>query len=313
MQRKDTHFRLTISLETRVVVALAHLGSGKFLQMVGEVYGIAKNTTSIIVQKFCEIVSRHLKPIAFMKLTTIRIQQMISKFEALHHIPYIIGTIDGNHILIIVPFTNLGSYHCRKGFYSCLLQGICDVECKFWDYDYGWVGSVHDWALFLKIDIGKCVVKGKFLLYKLIANATYPVWPWFWCPFKGGKNELSPKKVHWNFIQSSTRMAIERAFGMLKGTWRILPKRVDTPLRHVPNLITTCLSLHNLCIIHRDNFNMQWVKEAIREMEHMKEKVFGNLKETNVYCIVEQTIQDMKWLGNPKMYQEFGLSYELDP
>jgi hypothetical protein len=108
-------------------------------------------------------------------------------------------------------------------------------------------------------------------------------------------------------------MAIERAFGMLKRRWRILFKKVDTPLRHVPNLITTCLSLQNLCIIHKDNFNMQWVEKAIREMEHMKEKVFGNLKETYVNCIAEQVMQDMKWLGNPKLQQESSLSYELDP
>ncbi len=108
-------------------------------------------------------------------------------------------------------------------------------------------------------------------------------------------------------------MVIERASGMLKGRWKILLKKVDTRLKHVPNLITTCLSLHNLCVIHKDNFNMQWVEKAICEMEHMKEKVFGNLKETNVYCIAEQAIQDMKWLGNPKSQQEFCLSYELDP
>jgi hypothetical protein len=58
---------------------------------------------------------------------------------------------------------------------------------------------------------------------------------------------------------------------------------------------------------------MQWVEKAICEMEHMKKKFEGNLKETNVYCIVEQAIQDMKWLGNPKLQQEFCLPYELDP
>jgi hypothetical protein len=46
---------------------------------------------------------------------------------------------------------------------------------------------------------------------------------------------------------------------------------------------------------------MQWLEEVIREMEHMKENVFGNLKETNLYYIVEQAIRDMKWLGNPKL------------
>ncbi len=58
---------------------------------------------------------------------------------------------------------------------------------------------------------------------------------------------------------------------------------------------------------------MQWVKEAIHEMEHMKEKFGGNLEEIDVYYIVEQAIQDIKWLGNPKLQQESGLSYELDP
>ncbi len=42
-------FQIINSLGTRVVVALVHLGSGNSLQMVGEVYGIAKSTTSIIV------------------------------------------------------------------------------------------------------------------------------------------------------------------------------------------------------------------------------------------------------------------------
>jgi hypothetical protein len=48
-------------------------------------------------------------------------------------------------------------------------------------------------------------------------------------------------------------------------------------------------------------------------MEHMKEKFGGNLEEIDVYYIVEQAIQDIKWLGNPKLQQESGLSYELDP
>jgi len=131
--------------------------------------------------------------------------------------------------------------------------------------------------------------------------------------FKGGKSELSLEKMHWNFIQPSTWMVIKRIFGMLKGRWRILLKRVDTLLRHDPNFITTCLSLHNLCIIHKENFNMQWVEEATCEVEHMKKKVFEILKETDVYHIVEQAIQDMKQLGNPKLQQECNLSYESNP
>jgi len=58
---------------------------------------------------------------------------------------------------------------------------------------------------------------------------------------------------------------------------------------------------------------MQWVEEATCEVEHMKKKVFEILKETDVYHIVEQAIQDMKQLGNPKLQQECNLSYESNP
>ena len=68
-------------------------------------------------------------------------------------------------------------------------------------------------------------------------------------PFKGHKDCLTQEQYHWNFVQSFTRMCVEQAFGMLKGEWRILLKRMDVHLRIVPSLISTCLVLHNMCII----------------------------------------------------------------
>ena len=86
--------------------------------------------------------------------------------------------------------------------------------------------------------------------------------PFFIVPFKGQKSDLPRKKQYWNFIQSSTKMAVEKAFGILKGRWRILLKQIDMPLPHVPNVVTTCICLHNLCIILGDSFDMQWAKQA---------------------------------------------------
>ena len=60
-------------------------------------------------------------------------------------------------------------------------------------------------------------MKGAFLPFKFIGDAAYPIRPWFYSPFKGEKNGLFRKKAFWNFIQSSTRMAVERTFGILKG------------------------------------------------------------------------------------------------
>jgi hypothetical protein len=57
-------------------------------------------------------------------------------------------------------------------------------------------------------------------------------------------------------------MAIERTFGILKGRWRILLKKIDMPFHHLPNIVIATLCLHNLCIIHGDAFDMDWAREA---------------------------------------------------
>jgi len=86
-----------------------------------------------------------------------------------------------------------------KRIYSCLLQGVVDIDCKFWDYDFGWIGRIYDWALFQKSKIGKKTMKGAFLPDKFIDDVAYPMRPWFYSPFKGemegllrpkGKNTL---------------------------------------------------------------------------------------------------------------------------
>ena len=96
-------------------------------------------------------------------------------------------------------------------------------------------------------------MEGKFQPYKLIGDAAYPVQPWMYCSFKGGKTTLSGKDANWNFIQSSTRICVERAFGILKGRWKVIMKRCEVPLRNTPDIVATCVALHNLCIVNKED------------------------------------------------------------
>ena len=87
--------------------------------------------------------------------------------------------------------------------------------------------------------------------------------------FRGHKDGLTREEYNWNFVQNSTRMCIERAFGMLKGRWRILLKRIDVYLKNAPDLVSTCIVLHNICIILGDNFwKAEWVQEASDEVHN---------------------------------------------
>jgi len=84
-------------------------------------------------------------------------------------------------------------------------------------------------------------MQDKFLPYKLITDV-YPMRPQFYSPFKGEKYELPKYKRHWNFIQFSTKMLVERIFGI--------------PLCHMLNLVMACICLHNMCISNLDGFDM---------------------------------------------------------
>ena len=62
-------------------------------------------------------------------------------------------------------------------------------------------------------------------------------------------------------------MVIENAFGRLKDRWRCLLKRNDTATADVPNMITACCILHNICEVHKDEFIDSWL-EDISEVSH---------------------------------------------
>ena len=55
-------------------------------------------------------------------------------------------------------------------------------------------------------------------------------------------------------------MVVEHAYGRLKGRWRTLLKRNDTSIHDLPKLVAACCVLHNICEIHRENFNEEWLE-----------------------------------------------------
>ena len=154
-------------------------------------------------------------------------------------------------------------------------------------------------------------MKGAFLPFKFIGDAAYPIRPWFYSSFKGEKDGLSREKAFWNFIQSSTRMAVERAFGILKGRWRILLKRIDMPLQNVPDIVTASLCLRNLCILENDDFDMDWARSVEEELQReatnrsYKEKLqreanmaLGRMHERDRFMSLESLLKEMKELQN---------------
>lgn len=101
------------------------------------------------------------------------------KFANIADLPGVIGAIDGCHIQISAPTENAFCYINRKGYYSILLQGICDTSLKFIDVFIGICGSVHDSRVWNLSDIKRLIIENDRRYfqdyYYLIADAAYPL------------------------------------------------------------------------------------------------------------------------------------------
>ncbi len=104
-----------------------------------------------------------------------------------------------------------------------------------WEYEFGWVGNMHDWIVFQLTKVGKMCIQGKFVPCKLISDVTYLVKTWIYCPFKGARDLTL--EANCNFIQSSTQMLIEQTFDILKWRQKIIMKHMDCSLCFIPNVI----------------------------------------------------------------------------
>lgn len=69
-----------------------------------------------------------------------------------------------------------------------------------------------------------------------------------------------------------------------------LLKRIDMPLRHVPNLVTTCICLHNLSIVHQDKLD----DESERIMHKMNTNQLGQLGNIDIFMTTTRTAIEMR-------------------
>lgn len=88
----------------------------------------------------------------------------------------------------------------------------------------------------------------------IIGDAGYPLLPWLIVPYARGVDKW---KDDFNYMLSSTRMCVERSFGRLKGTWRILSRVLWKPrIKRLGPMIVACCVLHNLIIDRNDGLSV---------------------------------------------------------
>lgn len=96
----------------------------------------------------------------------------------------------------------------------------------------------------------------------LLGDAAYPIAKTLLTPYKDLGNFTEIEK-NYNFVQSSTRTVIERAFALLKGKFQRLKHLELEKLEAINNIVHAITALHNFCIIqNEDNFFLNLHEEV---------------------------------------------------
>ncbi len=147
----------------------------------------------------------------------------------------------------------------RKHRYSIGCQGICDGTLKFLSMSAGFPGSVHDSRILrntwvFREAINKQILTGPIFYINnetpikpyLVGDAAYPQADWLIKPFSYEK-DMRPRQKTFNLALSQARVSIERAFGVLKGRWRLLLGKLELEPSYASDVAIACTVLHNIC------------------------------------------------------------------
>jgi hypothetical protein len=127
---------------------------------------------------------------------------------------------------------------------------MVDANCRFLWVSGDAPGSMHDSAAFNGTALCTLLNQGRLPLdYHVAGDGAYTESDFMWTPFPEPRNgSLSQSKDTFNWIHSTHRQNVERAFGMLMGRWLVLETPLRIPHIQVHAVFTACCRLQNICI-----------------------------------------------------------------
>ena len=271
ISKQDTIMRKAIPTEKRVALTLWFLATGSEYRTIGHLFGVAKSTVCMITKEVCSCVVTELLPTYIKFPTGTCLKQVVEGFRTVYGFPQCAGAVDGTHIPIVSPPECPADYYNRKGFHSVLMQGTVDNQGLFIDIYVGWPGRVHDARVFVNSSLFK---RGqtKTLLpdwkkklgsndvpLVILGDPAYPLLDWLMKAYPD-TGHLTQQQRRFNYRLSRARVVVEHSYGKLKGRWRCLLKRLDVEVSDVPELVAACCVLHNICEVHGDSFNEDWIE-----------------------------------------------------
>ncbi|GBG84116.1 hypothetical protein CBR_g37991 [Chara braunii] len=170
------------------------------------------------------------------------------------------GAVDCTHIYVDKPAnTPSENYFDRKHHFSIIAQVVVDLDLHVLDVFVGYPGSCHDIRVIQLSSLSKRAEDGT--LFRglpvmlpggvrtngyILGDNKYPPSEWIVVSY-GGINQ-HPDEERFDNKQKVARGAVERAFGRLKGMWRLFLRPHKTNLDTLPQQFTAVCILHNILL-----------------------------------------------------------------
>ena len=255
MSLTHTLWRHPIGVEKKVVVTLFKLMHDVSIPLVADKAALGKSTVGEILRQVCSAISQNFGHLIAW-LVGRRLARVVSVFQVKQWLPNCIGAIDGSHIYIATPSNTIVAADHRNRYksFSILLQGVVDSKCYFTSINTRPPGSLHDNAHFKSTELYRKIEEGTmggfhddpltwaaclpFPPY-IVGDRGYPLMSWCITPFKMGQwcVHFSREEMWFNRKHSSTRMSVERGFGILKARFREIDTKSSLKLDFLPTIL----------------------------------------------------------------------------
>lgn len=278
----DRNCPVKISAEKQLLIYIKYVATQMTIQTLSDLFGVCEATIFRLIRKISGIICKDVMPDVIKWPSGQKIHETLREFENLKGFPGVIGAIDGSHIPIRTPKQNPENYINRKCFPSVVLQAVCDANMHILDLHCGWPGSVHDSRVLKNSPLFSHAQEWFPGNTHLLGDSAYPLQTWLLTPFKDYGN-LNPDQKKYNYLHSSTRMAIERTFGSLKGRFRRL-KYVDMlDIEEIVKLVLSICTLHELCLLQHDVYSSDEIEDEVNDFQYiLRESRTAELKRNEI-------------------------------
>eukprot|EP00658_Telonema_sp_P-2_P031774 TRINITY_DN2370_c0_g1_i1.p1 TRINITY_DN2370_c0_g1~~TRINITY_DN2370_c0_g1_i1.p1 ORF type:complete len:473 (-),score=63.81 TRINITY_DN2370_c0_g1_i1:76-1494(-) len=256
-----------VGARLKLAVAMRYFAGGSYLD-IALCHGVSPNQVHRIVRQVTEalLLEYGFDPMVGLSVDKFSdpafLERSDASFRAKNRglLEHCVGAIDGMAVKISKPMLRdtpaPKHYYNRKGFFAVVLQAVCDGNRKFTWGSLKGVGSTHDSTCYAVSNLHEFICAGKLpSKYYIVGDEAYAAAAQMVVPYPGhhGFQDAGGYDA-FNFYQSSTRMNIECAFGMLVQRFGVFWRKMEGTLPMVNKKVMACMLLHNI-ILHASGYD----------------------------------------------------------